>query len=110
MKNKFIFTSLLAVPLALFMPGCASDSGHDHHHSGHAHGKHESSWSTVKQVAATINPTAGNKCKGIIRFTEIDGTVYVYAELEGLTPGQQHAMHIHEFGDVSGADGMKTGG
>jgi Cu-Zn family superoxide dismutase len=102
---------MLAVPIALFSPGCATeDAHHGHDHHAHGHGAHGSAWTTVKQVAATVNPTAGNKCKGVVRFTEVDGTVYVFAEFEGLTPNQQHAMHIHEFGDVSGPDGMKTGG
>ena len=39
-----------------------------------------------------------------------DGKVAITAELEGLNPGQQHAMHVHEFGDCSAADGASAGG
>ena len=72
---------------------------------------HESSWKSVKQLVAVVHPTAGNKCSGIVRFTDAGGgKIEVTAELEGLNPGQKHAMHVHEFGDARGTDGMKTGG
>src|ERR1051325_4040143 len=71
---------------------------------------HESSWKGVKQLVAVIHPTAGNKCSGVVRFTDARGKIEVAAELEGLNPGQKHAMHVHEFGDARGTDGMKTGG
>jgi Cu-Zn family superoxide dismutase len=32
------------------------------------------------------------------------------ADLSGLTPGQQHAMHVHERGDCSAPDAMSAGG
>ena len=72
---------------------------------------HESSWAGVKQLVAVIHPTVGNKCSGVVRFTDVGGgNVEVVAELEGLNPDQKHAMHVHEFGDGRGTDGMKTGG
>ncbi len=62
-------------------------------------------------AATTLAPTAGNKVKGSVTFAEAeDGKVTVTAELEGLNPGQQHAMHVHEFGDCSAADGASAGG
>jgi Cu-Zn family superoxide dismutase len=54
--------------------------------------------------------TAGSKAHGVVRFMESGGKVKVVAEIEGLTPGQKHAFHVHEFGDVSTPDGMGTGG
>lgn len=62
-------------------------------------------------ATALIAPTAGNKVRGIVQFTESDdGSVTVSAELEGLNPGQQHAMHVHELGDCSAADATSAGG
>ncbi len=107
MKTTTISSLLLALPLALLTPGCSTEGSHHQHHGGKSH---ETSWSSVKQLVATIKPTAGNKCSGTVRFTEVDGSVYVYAELEGLTPNAKHAMHIHEFGDATGTDGTKAGG
>ncbi len=64
-----------------------------------------------KLAAAIIAPTAGNKVKGSVTFADgEDGKTTVTAELEGLNPGQQHAMHVHEFGDCSAADGSSAGG
>jgi Cu-Zn family superoxide dismutase len=45
-----------------------------------------------------------------VRFTEVGGVVYVYGEISGLTPSQQHGIHIHEFGDGTSTDGTKAGG
>lgn len=40
---------------------------------------------------------------GYVRFTqsEIVGT-QIYGQINGLTPNQEHAFHIHELGDLSG--------
>ena len=65
----------------------------------------------VARAAAAIAPTLGNECKGLVSFYEQrDGTVKVVADLEGLRPGMKHAMHIHEKGDCSSADGLSAGG
>lgn len=63
-----------------------------------------------KQAVAILNPAGGSKCRGIVRFTEQGNSVRIVAEIEGLNPGQKHAMHIHEFGDCSAADAMSAGG
>lgn len=64
----------------------------------------------VTTALASVNPTAGNKLKGSVRFVEgVDGKVTVSVELEGLTPGQQHAWHVHEFGDCSAPDASSAG-
>ena len=63
-----------------------------------------------KQAVAVLNPSQGNKCQGTVRFTEEGSSVKVVADLQGLTPGQKHAMHIHQFGDCSAPDGMSAGG
>ncbi len=60
---------------------------------------------------AQMQPTAGSKVKGTVKFVEGEGgKVTVTAELEGLNPGQQHAFHVHEFGDCSAPDGSSAGG
>lgn len=73
-------------------------------------GAHAESWSTIKQAVAVLHPTAGNKCHGVVKFSETGGSVKVVADLEGLTPGQKHAFHIHQYGDCSSADGSSAGG
>ena len=71
---------------------------------------HTNMWSAVKQAVAVIHETAGNKCHGTVRFTQDGENVKVVANIEGLSPGQKHAFHIHQFGDCSSPDGMSAGG
>jgi len=65
---------------------------------------------TPNQAVAVLHPTAGQKCHGVVRFTEAGDSVKVVADVEGLTPGQKHAFHIHQYGDCSSPDGMSAGG
>lgn len=58
---------------------------------------------------AVIQPTAGNSASGVIRFSQEGDKVRVRALLRGLTPGK-HGFHIHEFGDITSADGTSAGG
>ncbi len=71
---------------------------------------HKSSWESVSHAVAVLHPTEGSKTKGVVTFTQMGGKVKIVAKLEGLTPNQAHAFHIHEFGDVTSADGTSTGG
>jgi superoxide dismutase, Cu-Zn family len=64
----------------------------------------------LSQAVAVLNPTAGQNCHGVVRFTEAGDSVKVVADIEGLTPGQKHAFHIHQYGDCSSSDGMSAGG
>jgi Cu-Zn family superoxide dismutase len=62
------------------------------------------------QAVAVLHPTAGQHCHGVVRFTQDGDSVKMVADLEGLTPGQKHAFHIHQYGDCSSPDGMSAGG
>ncbi|MSR43307.1 MAG: superoxide dismutase family protein [Pedosphaera sp.] len=80
-------------------------------HAAEKHGDaHASAWTGVKQLVAVLQSTAGNKCKGTVRFIQEGEKIKIVAEVEGLTPNQKHAMHIHEFGDSTSADGTSAGG
>lgn len=63
-----------------------------------------------QQAIAVLSPAAGQHCRGIVRFVQAGDSVTVTAELEGLTPGQKHAFHIHQYGDCSAPDAMSAGG
>ncbi|HTD87532.1 MAG TPA: superoxide dismutase family protein [Candidatus Binatia bacterium] len=56
-----------------------------------------------------LHSTQGNKAEGTVRFTQEGNSVKVAGEITGLTPGQKHAIHIHEFGDCSAPDGASAG-
>lgn len=64
----------------------------------------------ITNAICVIHPTEGNKCSGVLKFTQDGGKLKIAGDLEGLTPGAKHAMHIHEFGDCSSKDGMSAGG
>jgi len=63
----------------------------------------------VKSAVVLLIPTAGNSVTGTVRFTRVDGGVRVVADVSGLKQGV-HGFHIHEFGDITAADGLSTGG
>ncbi len=71
---------------------------------------HVSAWTGVKELVVVMQSASGSSCKGSVRFTQVGEKIKVTAEIEGLTPGQKHAIHVHEFGDVTAPDGMGTGG
>lgn len=65
----------------------------------------------IGQVAvAVMTPTAGNKTAGTVTFTRSADGVDVEATISGLNPGQEHAIHIHQFGDLRLDNGKGTGG
>jgi Cu-Zn family superoxide dismutase len=63
-----------------------------------------------KQAVAVLYPTSGQQCRGVVRFTEQGDSVKVVADIEGLTPNQKHAFHIHQYGDATAPDAMSAGG
>jgi superoxide dismutase, Cu-Zn family len=64
-----------------------------------------------KEATATaqLEPRSGSNVSGKLTFTQIGDVVRVTGEISGHTKGPK-AMHIHEKGDCSSADGMSTGG
>lgn len=92
-------------------------AGHDHDaHADHAHKKHDDDDDDdeneveVYSAVAVMFPTEGHEVRGVITFEESDHGVTVTALIHGLTPGQKHGFHIHEFGDLSDPAGKATGG
>jgi superoxide dismutase, Cu-Zn family len=71
---------------------------------------HSAETAAPNQAVAVLHPTAGQKCHGVVRFTQAGDSVKVVADVDGLTPGQKHAFHIHQYGDCSSPDGMSAGG
>ena len=102
MKNRNLFALALALSSLLWNPECSAAEPHVQ--------AHQSAWTAVTKVVAAIHPTQGNKCHGVVQFSQVGDKVKVVASIEGLTPNQKHAMHIHEFGDGTSADGMGAGG
>jgi len=63
----------------------------------------------TSKAVCVLNPTEGNKVRGIVTFTKTNSGIKIVANFEGLTPGK-HGFHIHEFGDCSRLDGKSAGG
>lgn len=64
----------------------------------------------VPNLIAVLSPTEGNHARGVVTFEALeDDQVRVTARLSGLKPNAKHAIHIHEFGDISAPDGTSAG-
>jgi superoxide dismutase, Cu-Zn family len=61
------------------------------------------------KAIAVIMPTKGNSIHGTVSFETTAEGVHIIVDVEGLTPGK-HGFHVHQYGDVSAADGMSAGG
>lgn len=59
-------------------------------------------------ATARIEGLGGAGIRGSARFRGDEGEVVLEIEVSGVAPGL-HAMHIHEIGDCSAADGSSAG-
>ena len=62
------------------------------------------------RATAQLQPTKGSKTFGEATFEQVGEKVRVVIFVQGLKPGQEHGLHIHEVGDCSSGDGMSTAG
>ena len=62
------------------------------------------------RATAQLQPTKGNKTFGEATFEQVGDKVRVVIFVQGLKPGQEHGLHVHEVGDCSSGDGMSTKG
>ena len=83
---------LAAVAVAAFLAGCATTPDEP------------------LRATAKLEPTKGSKTFGEATFEQAGGKVHVVVYVQGLKPGQEHGLHIHEVGDCSSGDGMSTKG
>lgn len=65
---------------------------------------------TPPRANAGLKATKGNKTFGEATFEQVGGKVRVVIFVQGLKPGQEHGLHIHEKGDCSSGDGMSAAG
>jgi Cu-Zn family superoxide dismutase len=98
-KKLTVLTLALLAP-ALLLTAAAQDK---------KAGPKEGDADAPKKAVCVLTPTKDSKVSGIVTFTVKGDEVEVAGEVTGLTPGK-HGFHIHEFGDLSSADGMATGG
>jgi Cu-Zn family superoxide dismutase len=92
MKN----TALIA--LALLVPTLVLQGGGEGEKKAH-----------VTKAICVVLPKSGSKVHGVLTFTQKGHSVTIKGEISGLEPGK-HGFHVHEFGDITDAKGMSTGG
>jgi Cu-Zn family superoxide dismutase len=63
-----------------------------------------------QRATAGLKSTKGSKAFGEATFEQVGNKVRVVAYVQGLVPGREHGLHIHEVGDCSAPDGMSTKG
>lgn len=62
------------------------------------------------ELIAVLTPTEGNQAAGVVTFRPVgEGKVEVEAKVTGLPPNSKHAIHVHQYGDISSKDGKSAG-
>ncbi len=97
----------ISAPAALALLGVFAILGSTAHGQAPAKKKRPA---PIKTLVCVLAPTEGNSAHGTVTFTRAQGKVKVHAVVEGLEPNSTHAIHVHQFGDITGSDGKKTGG
>jgi Cu/Zn superoxide dismutase len=64
----------------------------------------------IQRAMANMAPASASLVSGRLRIGAVDGGVRIEGELGGLGKGGVHAIHVHERGDCSAADGSAAGG
>jgi len=105
-----ILTTGLTLLALTFFTACEGGSGSDGH--DHAEGEHNA-FAEVSKAVCVISPTNNQDLPGVtgtITFTQTKAGVLVEADVTGLKPDAKHGFHVHQWGDVSAADGTAAGG
>ncbi len=108
MKSTILTLSilLLAIPgLVMAQEEGAKDKEEKEH--GHEHSAEMVDM--PKAAVAVLASTSGSDVKGVIMLKQEDGYVQLSGKIINLEPGE-HGFHIHEFGDLTKADGTAAGG
>jgi Cu-Zn family superoxide dismutase len=64
----------------------------------------------VQHALVNMAPASASLVSGRLKVDAIDGGVRIHGDLGGLSRGGHHAIHVHERGDCSAADGSAAGG
>jgi Cu-Zn family superoxide dismutase len=106
---------VVSVVAASLAAGCANDGAslatrdHGYHPPSRGVAPTSGAWEGVSEAVAAVHGFGKTKIRGFVTFIETSDGVRVVADIEGLKPDAKHAFHIHEFGDVSSADGKTAG-
>lgn len=112
MLTRLLTCSALAASLAL-IPACGNAAGDNHGHDHDDHADHAHAFEGVTKAICVLSPTNNADLPGVtgtITFTQTDHGLRVQADVSGLKPNAKHGFHVHQYGDLSAADGTATGG
>ncbi len=104
MHVRSFAAAIVLISAPALLAACASSD----EHAGHGHAA--APIAAPAHAICHVMPTKGNAAHGFVKFADAPGGVHVTAVIEGLSPNGTHAIHIHEFGDISAPDAMSTGG
>lgn len=66
---------------------------------------------SVKRAVCVLHPTGNSGVSGKLYFQVEGDLVHITGTVTGLNPSQKHAIHVHEFGDLTDhAEGLAAGG
>ena len=98
------FWTLLLGACAGTFTGLAAGQEHMQHMAGMP-----SETPQVHQAVAVLVPIGNSGVQGTIYFTQQGDHVNIKGKIVGLKPGE-HAMHVHEFGDLTDIEQGMTAG
>jgi Cu-Zn family superoxide dismutase len=108
MRMTLRYLAAVMLPLVALSLADAQDKKKADPH-GDVHAAAHAEPAMPKKAVAVLIPTEGSKVGGVLTLVATDKGVHVTGKVTGLTPGD-HGFHIHEFGDLSSADGTAAGG
>jgi Cu-Zn family superoxide dismutase len=100
--------AVTGVALALGLAACGSMNQSMSEAQAMSHKKHKMQGPT--KAVAVLMATKGNSANGRVHFMQQDGKVKIKGKIKGLEPGSTHGFHVHEYGDVTKANGTGAGG
>lgn len=112
---------LSGVVLLMLAQGCGSDDDAvaehidetDHADHGSAISHDEDPDTAMPEgdpvLSVTLEAKSGSGLSGTADFFETDGSITLVLSVQGTPPGT-HAVHLHDVGDCSAADGTSAGG
>ena len=100
---------LALAALLSFAVACKNDKKKDDNMSDEKTEMSDSSDTMAKKAKVTLEAKSGSNVSGSVVFKQEGDNVTMTAIIAGLAEGK-HAIHIHETGDCTAADGTSAGG
>jgi Cu-Zn family superoxide dismutase len=107
--KKTVGSMALAVMLALLVACSGGEQPAEEADADHGHDSGETSAPLMRRVNVILEGKSDSMLTGIAMFVQDSSGVTLQLNVENTPPGE-HAVHLHETGDCSAADGTSAGG